>query len=460
MGKKIRNIIKKEAKEIKGILGKVKRRDFSGNTGQAVKNSSYYFSTILVAKAGSLLFTIMMARILIPELFGLYSLALSTIIMFTVFSDLGISSAMITFVSKSLGKKKEGEAKGYFKLLLRWRIFLVLGITSVLLIFSKVIAENYYQKPIFLALLAGTLYILITQTLSILDTLFQSANFFKPLLYKEIIFQITRIILIPLVILIMIDLSSEALLSVIIITLTLAYIFPVTYLLILGKKIHFLSNKEKKISQRQEKKLSKFVFPLSAMALSGFLFGYIDMIMLGKFVSGEFIGYYSAALGIMGSILAVLAFSSAALFPILGRLPKERLERGFRKSRRIVTFISLSSFMIVLLLAPSIIKAVYPDAYLPAINIFRILSLLILSFPLSNLYQTYYLSQAKSKIVSVLLISSTILNIVLTYTLITILAPWGGYYSVIGAALASVISRYTYLISLVLWRRKEYKPTR
>ena len=176
--------------------------------------------------------------------------------------------------------------------------------------------------------------------------------------------------------------------------------------------------------------------------------------MLGKFVSGEHIGYYSAALNIMGSILAVLAFSSSALLPILGRLSKEKLERGFKKSRRIVFFISILSFIITFLLASPIIKIIYGNTYSPAINIFRILSFLALSFPLNNLYQTYYISQTKSKIISILLTFSTILNIVLTYILITILAPRGGYYSTIGAAMASVISRYTYLALLIVYRKK------
>ena len=81
----MKKLIKKEAKEMRGILGRVRRRDFSGNAGQAIKNSTYNLATIVVSKGGSLLFTFILARILMPELFGLYSLALSTILMFTIF---------------------------------------------------------------------------------------------------------------------------------------------------------------------------------------------------------------------------------------------------------------------------------------------------------------------------------------------------------------------------------------
>jgi len=446
--------IKEETKEIRGLFGRLKRRDFSGNTGQAVKNSTYQLGTLMVTKIGSLLFTIYLAWKLGPRLFGLYSLAFSTIIMIALFSDLGIGSAIMVFISKSLGKNKESEAKGYLKLLLKWKGIFILGSAMVLIIFSKIIAENYYQKPIFLALLAGFFYIILAQLLRVLDIVFNSTNLFRPSFYKEIIFQITRIILVPITIILLLKSPDEILLFAIILALSTSHIPALIYLIVSRKKIPFLSKKEKKISQEQKKKLKKFILPLSAMILSGLLFGYIDMIMLGKFVSAEFIGYYSAALSLLGPIIAILAFSSVSLFPIFGRLSKEKLKRGFKKSRKIVLGISVFSLIVAFLLAPLAIKIIYGTPYSPAINLFRILSLLILSFPLTSLYRTYYISQLKSKIVSILLIFSTALNIILTYILITTLAPLGGYYSTIGAASASVVSRYTYLALLIIMEKR------
>ena len=72
--------------QIKGIFSRIRRRDFSGNSGQAIKNSTFQLATNLVAKIGSLFFTIIIARLLMPELFGLYSLALATILMFSAIS--------------------------------------------------------------------------------------------------------------------------------------------------------------------------------------------------------------------------------------------------------------------------------------------------------------------------------------------------------------------------------------
>ena len=99
-------MLKKTPFFLQDVLIRIKKRNFSGNTGQAIKNSGWTTATILVSKIGSLIFTIITARLLMPELFGLYSLALSTISLFALFSDLGIGQSLIKFVVSSRSEKK------------------------------------------------------------------------------------------------------------------------------------------------------------------------------------------------------------------------------------------------------------------------------------------------------------------------------------------------------------------
>ena len=108
------DFIGEEEKDLKNVWSMFRKRTFSGNAGQAAKNSSFLLATTIVAKIGSLLITILIARMLMPELFGLYSLALGTIVLFAGFSDFGISAAMVTFVSKSLGEMNLKKSKSLF----------------------------------------------------------------------------------------------------------------------------------------------------------------------------------------------------------------------------------------------------------------------------------------------------------------------------------------------------------
>src|SRR3989339_886938 len=107
------DIIKEEEKDFLNIFQRLKKRDFSGNTGQAIKNSTYQIATSLVYKISSIIFTIVVARLLMPELYGLYGLALSTIVLFMAFSDFGIGTALLTFIAKNIDIDKK-KAKGYY----------------------------------------------------------------------------------------------------------------------------------------------------------------------------------------------------------------------------------------------------------------------------------------------------------------------------------------------------------
>ena len=309
--------IKEEERDLKNLFWRFKKRNFSGNTGQAIKNSSYQLTSNVVTKLGSFIFTIIIARLLLPEKMGLYSLALATILFFSAFSDLGISSALMTFLSKHLGKKDPKKAKAYFKKLMQWKYYLVFISSLTLIILSNFVANNYYQKPIFYALLVGAIYIPITEAGDILARLFKSKNNFKIPFFRDIIFQISRLILVPLGILFLLgrDFSNEVLIAIIILVIVLCYFISFLFLMVASKKgLPFLKSKSENLSRFELIDLKKFTIPLTVTALSGVFFGYVDTLMLGHFVSEEYIAYYSVAFNLIGSAVFMIGFISAGFF--------------------------------------------------------------------------------------------------------------------------------------------------
>lgn len=448
MLKKGKMLIKEEKKYIKEIYKRFWKRDFSGNTGQAIKNSTYNFSITLVQKIGAIIFTIIIARLLMPELFGLYSLALATIGIFAVISDLGISSTLIRFLSRELVKEKPN-TKGYYDYLFKIKFLLTLFASLILILSAYWISNIYYNKPIFYALLAGGFYIFITSFLNFFDSLYQSFNNFKKSLIKESIFQVLRLILIPLIIIFSLKFSDNVLLLNIFLGLSFCYLIALIFLFI--KKPILLG---KRLDKKQKKQINKFILPLTATAVSGAFFANIDRIMLGHFVSAEFIGYYTVAFSLIGSVMGFLSFSGA-LFPIFSRLGEKKLESGFRKSIKIVLSASFIILLITILFSPLIIKIIYGTQYSLANNLLRLFSLLIISEPIAAIYSNYYVSMGKTKLIAKLLISTTLLNIILNYVLITALLPRGNLAAVFGAVIATIVSRYLFLFGLMVFRRKK-----
>jgi O-antigen/teichoic acid export membrane protein len=451
----MKNIIKEEAKEVRGIFGRIKRGDLKGNSGQAIKNSSYQLAVILVAKTGSLLFAIIIARLMLPELYGLYGLALSTILFIGVFSDMGLGAALNTFLSKTIDRFP-GKARGYFKYITKWRIMLSIFSILLLLVLTKWLATTYYQKPIYYALLAGIIYLPAVILQAHLVPLFISSNNFKPLLIGEVILQFLKLTIIPLLIIfLLIRLgSTEIYLFGVFIALAICYLLTSGYLYWKIKKNKKLrESKIIEISNKEKKDLKKFILPLTVTALSGVVFGYIDQIMLGRYVESAFLGFYQASFNLVTSAAAIVAFSSIALFPILARLRGKTLERGFIRSRNITVLISVLAAILTFILSPFIINIIYGPMYSTATTYLRIFSILIITFPLISLYTTYYTSQKRTKIISTLLIISTTVNIFLNYFFIQFGLNFGMSYAVMGAGVATIISRVGYLGGLILFRK-------
>ena len=122
----------------------------------AVKNSGYALLSSIIFKFGGLIFTIIIARMLLPELFGVYSLVLSIITLFLVFADLGLSDTLLRYLSLSIGKKKISQARSYFRFLLRIKVLAVFTVVIIILILSRVIdgfrtKEGYTWKELFTA---------------------------------------------------------------------------------------------------------------------------------------------------------------------------------------------------------------------------------------------------------------------------------------------------------------------
>jgi O-antigen/teichoic acid export membrane protein len=454
MSKFIKNQIKSEEKDIKDIWRRIKKRDFSGNTGLAVKNSIYNLSTTLISKFGSLIFVVILARLLMPELFGYYSLALSTILIFAAISELGIGKAIVRFVSHSLGKNNKKKAKNYMIYFGKIKFFFTLLSVLLLLIFSKFIAENYYQKPIFLALLAGVFYISFIKIVSFLKSILNSFNNFRNVLFKETLFQIFRIILVPLIVVcaMKLSLSDELILFYIILALAISYLITGTYLLFVTKKKSYLKPKGSKgLSKEDKKDVNRFVLLTAVISLSGVFFGNIDKIILGRFVAGEFIGYYQAAFSLIGALTSLSAFG-AVLLPIFSRMKKKSRKKAMKKTIRLIFLISTGVFAATLIFSHLAILIIFGSEYLLATNILRLFSILILILPVTSIYLTYFMSENQPEVIAKSLGLSTILNIVLNYILITSLLQFGQLQAVYGAVIATIISKFFYLGMLVFNR--------
>jgi O-antigen/teichoic acid export membrane protein len=432
---------------------KFKERTLKGYSGLAIKNSIHQISITGITKIGSLIFTAIIARILMPELFGLYSLVFFTIFTFISFSDMGVGTALTRFVSKALSKGDMKKAKAYSSYLFKIRIILTLISFLVLIVFARFISTTYYQKPIFLALLVGAVFVVILSMIGFIENVFRSSNQFQGITLKESFFQIARVLISPILIIILLkySLTQEVSMMMIMAAIFIPYALTLIFFTFLAKKkITFLKSSVGSLKTNEKKGIRRFMYPLSISLIFYTILDQTDIILLGKFVTSEFIGYYSAAFFLISPATALTALS-VALFPIFSRLEGEQLKRGLKKSLKIIFLISFSFTVLIVVFAPLMVGIVYGNEYSTSINLLRLGSLVIVPCSMIGIYVNFLISKGKTKLTAKILIFLTVVKLVLAYTLISTFIKISLLAGTVGIISARVITEYIYLGILIFF---------
>jgi len=114
----------------------------------AAKGSAYNLASLIILKMGGLAFTVIIARLLLPELFGIYALALSIVTIAVTFTDFGLNTTFIRYSSESLAKKNKKEVRGYFEFFLKRKIVLIIISVIALASLSEYLSFEIYKNPI------------------------------------------------------------------------------------------------------------------------------------------------------------------------------------------------------------------------------------------------------------------------------------------------------------------------
>lgn len=417
----------------------------------AVKNSGYTFLYNIVLKVGGLIFSMIIARMLLPELFGVYSLVLSIITIFIVFTNLGLDETFLRYLSFSIGKKNPAKARSYFKYLFKIKIFLVFIITVILLVFSKFLSYNLYKSPLlFYPLVFSCLFLIAESIWSFFGSFFVALKDLKTLVILNVFLQIFKISFSLLALMILSDLFKVS-------GLFISFFFSGAIVLFLAILILFRKNRNLFVGKKErieKRKILRFLKFMSIASISLVLFGSIDTLMLGKFVSFEYLGYYRVALSLAVTISSLASFSGLFL-PFFTQIDGKRFTRGFYKTLRYTLIFSIPATAGIIFIAKYIIKVIYGNNYLLGAAPLSFLSFLIITTPLIGLYSIIFQSKEKPKIVSNSMLFSLGVNIIFNIFIISLFKE-NPLFMISGIGLATSFSRAILLGILIFQAKKEF----
>lgn len=415
--------------------------------GNAIKNIFFQGLSGIIAKVGSLVFTVIIARILFPELFGLYSLALSIILTVLTFSEVGIGLSMVRYVSESLGKKNILEARSRFLFLLKSKVLIGIIISLLLFFFAGVISSFYHFPELKILLEIGSIYLFISMLYGAFTPLFLTFQELKYFSWTEFIFESSRIILAG-VLLYFYKTVTTVFISLII-SLFLAFFVA---LFICIKKYPFLI-KGKRIKV-ERKRIISFSGFLTLGSLSLVIFANIDRLVLGYFINLDLIGIYAAIMTLISGVIGIVGFSSVFL-PAFTQTKGKKLKELFRKTLHYSSLIVFPASIGLAFTALPLLRVLYGVDYVPGqyrltiIITSALLSLLIIENVFSALYKTLFDSREMPKIPAFANLIAAILNVILDIMLVYYFIKIKPEYGLIGAALATFLTRYAVLFTLI-----------
>jgi O-antigen/teichoic acid export membrane protein len=417
----------------------------------AIKGSAYNFFSLLVSKFGGLIFTIIVARMLLPELFGVYALILSIATVIVTFTDLGIDNTFLRYLSESVGKKNKKLSRGYIRYIFRIKILLIIISVILLLIISKYLSYTVYKNPLlFYPLLFSCLFIISDSLRNFFGTIFISKRDFKSPVFFDVSLQILKILFSVFALLIFTDSLK---ISGIFIAFFISSFFTlvIMFFVLIRKDKSILFGEYEEFDKSKINNYWKFMVFASVSLV---FFGSVDTLMLGKFVSPEYIGYYRAAMSLVLTISSVFSLSWA-FFPIFTQIKGSRFQRGFNKILRYILIFSIPATAGIVFIAKYLIKAVYGENYILAAYSIYFLSLLILTTPLIGLYSIIFESKEKPQIVSKSVLLSLIINILLNFLVIYFFKD-KPLFIIAGVGLATSLSRFILLGLLVFYAKREF----
>lgn len=416
----------------KTLIGEFKKLFLS----YTFKHLLYVFGGNFIVVVCGFLFTVIVARNLSPDNYGIYSTLTSLVIILSSLGELGIGGGLSSFLPPLIKKQDEKTANQVIKTSFLFQIFIALIITLALIVFNKNILEIIFHSNFFL--FNKIIYLSIIGVFSLM-----LYNFISAVLSAKEMFDKTFIILsfssLPrLILLVIISIFLKPNIE----SLFFIFIFGPIIASMIGlffTSLKFLFTK----GLYPLKRILKFSSFLAVNKLFVTLFSRLDVVMLASLARSYDAGIYAAASRVALVYPLIGTSMSIVMAPKYSKLSLNQAIAFTRKALFLILCLIIS-LIILIFLSPLIIQLVYGSSYTDASSVLQLLFLALIPFliaiPFNNLL-TYFFK--KPQILAV----SSLIQLFLIFGLNFILIPKLG--SIAPAISIGISSTTAMIISLV-----------
>src|SRR4030042_2236902 len=386
-----------------------------GYLNNTIKGVSWVGALRVFTRILSLVKTIVLARLLLPNQFGIYGIAALIVAFLEILTDTGINVFLI---------QEEDDVEHYVNT--AWVVSILRGTLICLLIvlFSTFVSSFFKTPESRNILLLISIVPLIKGFINPSIVKFQKYLLFK----KEFIFR-SFLTLIEAVLTITFAIITKSAVSLVI-GLLISAVFEMALSFYIAKPIPSLRFKIENF---------KLVFNrgkwITLAGIFEYLYRNLDNITVGKILGVTSLGYYDMAYKI--SILPITEVSevfSKVTFPIYTKIKedKKRLKKAFMKVMLTTTVIVLPIVIILIIFTEPLVLLFLGKNWLPIINVLKVLSIFGAIRSISGISSALFLALKKQNYVTFVTFAS-ILGLGIS------IVPLVIRYGILGAGISAVI---------------------
>lgn len=391
----------------------------SGNKRKVVTNVFWALLGKIVTMLSTLIVSVLVARYLGPQQFGVMNYVVSVVSLFSIFATFGMSDIVVRELSKKEMSKDE---------ILGTAFILRLILSSITITCVIIYALLFENKD---GLSTMTIIYSIFMLFACFDVI---RNYFTSIIQNKrvVISEISRSLIGALIKIALVIFNAPLILFI-------AALAADYLLLALG----YFANYQEIDSCKNWKYNSKFAlfllkssFPLLIAGAAATIYQRIDQVMIAKMIDNASVGYFSTALSFVGVLVFIPIIMIQTVGPILVDLKKnnpQKYEVESQKMMNMIVWATIIVCVILSLLSYPIIYITYGIKYLPAVPVMQILVFKAVGIALTMTGGQLIIIENIHKFAFVRNILACVVCVISNYLLIP---HWG----IIGSAWATIIT--------------------
>ncbi len=415
-----------------------------------INNSIWNLIALVVNKIGGLVFAIFLARMLLPEGYGHYSIILSLVMLFLVFFDPGINYSLARYLPYSLKYEKK-KTSAYYTYFLKLKLVFSIFVAIILASLAYPLANFIYKDPkLFNLIFLGSIYIVALSLENFYTFAIYSVDKTKYVGIKEVTGQSIKVLMILLISIISVSNRVQYLILGLIMTSLILTIYCRNYFYKILPELK--SNKHKKINK---KKINKFVKFIMVTSIGGAIFSYADSLILGAYVPPAYVGFYRAALTLILGLTGLATFPNMVLLTSFTKINEKKIEALFNKAFRYIIIFAVPATLGLIALAKFFVLIFYGSAYINSVIPLYVLSIIILPATGIGILFLLFLAKERSELFARASVIVSLTSIFLNVLVIRILSYYSPEKAVLGASIATLISWAVYFTAAIFFVEKK-----